>query len=70
MTQAEFRAWRKRLAYTQARAAIELGYAKRQVESYERGEAPIPRVVELAMAELERREDLRMRQDHVAAYRK
>lgn len=63
MTQTEFREWRKRLAFTQARAAEALGYAKRQVESYERGEAPIPIVVELATAELERRETACARPD-------
>ena len=62
LTPDQFRSWRKRLRLTQVTAAEALGISPSQIFDYERGvkrgtdrPAPIPRVVELACAELERR---------------
>lgn len=60
MTGSEFRAWRKRLGWTQQQAAEALGISVSQIIDYESGSkrgtdraAPIPRVVALACQALE-----------------
>lgn len=55
MTATEFKSWRERLNLTRDSAAAELGRTKRTIEAYEAGETTIPKVVELATMELERR---------------
>lgn len=55
MTASEFKSWRERLNLSRDGAATELGRTKRTIEAYEAGEVTIPKVVELATAELERR---------------
>jgi transcriptional regulator with XRE-family HTH domain len=50
-----FRAWRSRLSLTQREAAARLGYGKRWIEAFDRGEAMPPLVVRLAMAAIEAR---------------
>lgn len=61
MNASDFKAWRDRHNLTQATLANRLGYGKRQIESYERGEADVPVVVELALQELSRRLDYEYR---------
>lgn len=48
MSQAAFKNWRKRKAYTLDAAAMALGLSRRMVAYYEEGSKPIPRVVALA----------------------
>jgi transcriptional regulator with XRE-family HTH domain len=48
-----FRQWRKRLRLSQQQAAVELGYGKRRIEAYDRGEEHPPKVVRLAMLAVE-----------------
>jgi transcriptional regulator with XRE-family HTH domain len=55
MTPAEFRSVRERLGLTQAAFASALGLAQSSVSDFERGVRIVPRVVELACYELERR---------------
>lgn len=52
MTSDEFHAARKRLGMTQAELAARIGYGKRQVEAYERGEVEIPIIVDLGVTTL------------------
>ena len=52
MTPQQFKAWRKRLGLTQARAADAIGMSLTQIKNYEAGRADIPRYVELACAAL------------------
>lgn len=68
MTPAALQAWRARMGWTAKRAAQELGLSQNGYAAYERGwvweggkyggqaPRPIPRHVELACCELERRE--------------
>ena len=55
------REFRRRAGLTQSDLAKRLGCSKRQVESYDRGEKPLPIMVEMALCELERRLDLEYR---------
>ena len=48
MSQAAFKRWRQRKAYTLDAAATALGLSRRMVAYYEEGSRPIPRVVALA----------------------
>lgn len=50
MTPATFRAWRKRLAYTQSQAAAALGVSLRTVQEWEGGRTAIPNLAPLACA--------------------
>ncbi len=50
MTCDQFLAWRKRLRFTQAKAALLLGLSKSTIERYESGFLEIPRSVALACA--------------------
>ncbi len=50
MTPNQFKEWRQRLGYSQARVAELLEMSRRQIGKYERGQAPIPKVVALACA--------------------
>ena len=52
MTPQQFKAWRKRLGLTQARAADAIGMSATQIKNYEAGRATIPLYVELACAAL------------------
>lgn len=52
MTATEFRRWMKINGYSIAGAADALGLSARQVAYYRAGEQEIPRVVELACAQL------------------
>ena len=56
MDAAEFKAWRKRLGFTQIQAAEALGMSRRSIIDYEHGQA-IPRVVELAAMMIEQTRD-------------
>ena len=59
MTNEEFNAWRQRLGLTYAAAAEALGTSERSVYNYARDGEPqfiIPRYIELACCELERRD--------------
>ncbi len=49
----EFKAWRYRLAWTQAQAGNALGFSNEHVCRLETGVKPITRVVELACQALE-----------------
>jgi DNA-binding XRE family transcriptional regulator len=55
MTARQFKNWRKRMGWTQPRAAEELGRTKRQIIYYETGEQEIPKAIELACKYLEER---------------
>ena len=57
MTDDEFKAWREKRQWSRVEAASALGRSKRQIEAYERGEAKIPLVVELAVKALREREE-------------
>jgi len=65
VTPEEFRAWRRRMGWTQAEAARQLGISRRHVVSLEQGRhadgraATIERYTELACAALERLPDTR-----------
>lgn len=48
-----FRQWRKRLGLSQQQAAYKLGYCKRRIEAYDRGEENPPQVVKIAMRAIE-----------------
>lgn len=61
MTGDQLRAWRAARNLSQAQLARLLGMGVRQIAKYEAGEAPIRPVVELALAEIERRHDLEYR---------
>lgn len=50
MTPDQFRTWRKRLGYTQQKAADAIDVSVRQLAKYEHGHAEIPRTVALACA--------------------
>jgi transcriptional regulator with XRE-family HTH domain len=52
MTPAAFTAWRKSRYSSQAAAAKALGLSPRAIFAYEKGETPIPLVVELAIQAL------------------
>lgn len=52
MTPAEFLALRKRLGLTQAQLGTTLGLHYDRIGQYERGQAPIPRAVEIAVHHL------------------
>jgi transcriptional regulator with XRE-family HTH domain len=54
VTPDQFQSWRVGLGLTQAGAARLLGRSRTQIQSYESGRAPVPRVVELACAALKR----------------
>lgn len=49
MTPTEFRALRKRLGLTQAQLGAKLGLHHDRIGQYERGQAPIPRAVEISV---------------------
>lgn len=51
MTPTQFKAWRKRMGWSQQEAADHLGISKISVQNYERGRraAPDPRPVEIPM---------------------
>ena len=49
MTGPEFRALRKRLGLTQAQLAAKLDLHHDRISQYERGQAPIPRAVEISV---------------------
>jgi transcriptional regulator with XRE-family HTH domain len=49
----DFWEWRERLGLTQAQVAAALGRERRQIIKYELGDAPVPRIVALAMVALE-----------------
>lgn len=49
-----FRQWRHRLGLTQHQAADLLGYCKRRIEAYDRGEQEPPKIVKLGMAAADR----------------
>lgn len=54
MTAKQFTAWRKRLGFTQAQAAVALGMSRRQIQYYEDGSQAVPLVVDLACGAIER----------------
>lgn len=54
MQPSEIKAIRLNHSLTQAQLAGRLGYSTRQIVSFEKGQAIIPLVAELALAELER----------------
>lgn len=54
MAPEELKRKRERLGLTQAELAKRLGIAKLTVLRYENGQTPIPRIVELALKEIER----------------
>lgn len=49
MTPEALKAWRKERGWSQSRAASEVGISSRMWGSYERGEYPVPLVVENAV---------------------
>ncbi len=51
-----FRTWRHRLGISQREAAEALGYSWTQVQKFDAGTADTPKVVELAMETISRRE--------------
>lgn len=53
MSNAAFRAWRKRLALTQSEAAALLGLKSRMIQHYETGSHEVPRATRLACWALE-----------------
>lgn len=53
MTPQGFKAWRRRMRFTQEQAAEALGITKRAVAAYEGGETQIPTMAALACAHLE-----------------
>ena len=53
MTGEEFKAWRKRLGMTQARAAEVLGITLRGIQKREAGQSPINREADMACRYLE-----------------
>lgn len=54
MTADEFRRWMKQLGLSKAAAAAALEISERQIAYYRSGEQRVPKVVELACAELKR----------------
>ena len=61
MTSDDLKGWRKRLGFTWNRAREELGISDRTIYNYARGAFPIPKAIELACCELERRHNERPR---------
>lgn len=55
---APLRLWRRRLNLTQVEAAKVLELSRRQIQYYDTGEEPLPRVVELAMMAVEDRPEI------------
>jgi DNA-binding transcriptional regulator YiaG len=56
VTPAELRAWRTRLRLSQERLAHELGVTFTTVWRWEKGQRPVPHMVQLAMREIERQQ--------------
>ena len=52
MTASQFRAWMERQSLTLDQAAESLGIARRTIARYRAGTWPVPRVVELACAQV------------------
>ena len=54
----ELRNWREVHRYTQAALASDLDVSRQTVVGWEKAEIPLPRILELALGELERRRNV------------
>jgi transcriptional regulator with XRE-family HTH domain len=61
----DFTEWRERLGLTQGQVATAFGRGRRQIIKYELGDAPVPRIVALAMVALEDHSELRANAEEV-----
>ena len=70
MIGAELKAWRKAHKYSQATLGEELGVARQTVVAWEKTEVPLPRMIQLALKELERENFTAGQRYSAAEYRK
>jgi DNA-binding XRE family transcriptional regulator len=52
MNGTDLKEWRKRLSFSQDKAATEIGCARRSIQEWEKGVRPVPRYIALACAAL------------------
>lgn len=58
--------WRRRNGFTQEKLRLELDVTRQTVSGWENSSAPIPRVVELALAALEKMPELKVHHGRAA----
>lgn len=66
MTGEEFREWRERIGFTQAEIAAQLSVTEMTIYRWETNKAPIAKVVELALRQVE---SVRQPQAEITKYR-